>query len=58
MIFGIDSSSSRHFSNKPQNILVPGKDFIQKINNTTIYAEKVYSPNFTLYDKIFCLSLH
>ena len=35
-----------------------GKYFIRKINNTTIYAEKIYSPNFTLDDKIFCLSLH
>ena len=35
-----------------------GKDSIQIINNTTIYAEKTYSPNFTLDDKIFCLSLN
>ena len=37
--------------------MVLGKDLIQKINNTTVYAEKMYSPNFTLDDKIFCLSL-
>ena len=35
-----------------------GKDLIQKINNTTIYAEKLHSPSFTLDDKIVCLSLH
>ena len=58
IIFGVDLSSSRHCSSKTQNILVLGKDFIQKINNTTIYAEKMYSPNFTLDDKIFCLRLH
>ena len=57
IIFGVGSSSSIHSSNKTQNILVLGKDLIQKINNTTIYAEKMYSPNFTLDDKIFCLSL-
>ena len=48
IIFGVGSSSSIHSSNKTQNILVLGKDLIQKINNTTIYAEKMYSPNFTL----------
>ena len=29
-----------------------------KINDTTIYAEKMYSPNFAAHNKIFCLSLH
>ena len=44
--------------NKTQNILVLGKNFIQKINNTTIHAEKMYSPNFSVENKIFVLSLH
>ena len=35
-----------------------GKAFIQKINNTTIHAEKLYSPNFSVENKIFVLSLH
>ena len=35
-----------------------GKDFIQGINDTTIYAEKMYSINFTVYGKKVCLSLH
>ena len=35
-----------------------GNDFIQGINGTTIYAEKVYSTNFTVYGKKVCLSLH
>ena len=30
---------------------------MQKINNTK-NAEKMYSPNFTIDNKIFCLSLH
>ena len=40
------------------NILVLGKDFVQEINDTTIYAEKLYSINFTENNKKFCLSLH
>ena len=39
------------------NILVLGKAFIQKINNTTIHAEKMYSPNFSVENKMFVLSL-
>ena len=35
-----------------------GHGLIQKINNTTIYAEKMYSPNFSAENKAFCLSLH
>ena len=38
---------SVHANNKTRNILVLGKDFIQVIENTTIYAEKMYSINFT-----------
>ena len=34
------------------------KDFIQGIDSTTIYAEKIYSTNFTVDNKKFCLSLH
>ena len=58
IIFGADMSGSVHASNKTQNILVLGKAFIQKINNTTIHAEKMYSHNFTVENKIFVLSLH
>ena len=32
-------SSSSHANNKKHNIFVLGKDFIQEINGTTIYAE-------------------
>ena len=51
-------SRSVHASNKTQNVLALGKDFIQKINNTTIHAEKMYSPNFSVENKIFVLILH
>ena len=40
------------------NILVLGKGFIQGIDDTTIYAEKTYSINFTKTKRRFCLSLH
>ena len=40
------------------NSSVLGKDFIKRIDNTTIYTEKMYSTNFTIGNKKFCLSLH
>ena len=58
IIVGVDLSSSTHANNKKNNILVLGKDFVQGINGTTIYAEKMYSINFTESNKKFCLSLH
>ena len=58
IIFGADMSSSLHVNNKKINILVLGKDFVQGINGTTIYAAKLYSINFTENNKKFCLSLH
>ena len=45
-------SRSVHASNKTKNILVLGKAFIQQIYNTTIYAEKMYSPNFSVENEI------
>ena len=35
-----------------------GKDFIQGINDTTIYAEKLFHNNFTEFGVKFVLSLH
>ena len=58
IIFGADLSSSTHANNKTNNILVLGKDFIQEVNGTIIYAEKMYTPNFTVYGRKVCLSLH
>ena len=51
-------SSSAHANNKTRNILVLGKDYIQGIDNTKIYAEKIYSTNFTAANKKCRLSLH
>ena len=60
IIFGADlSSSSPHDNNKNNNILVLGKDFVQGINGTTIYAEKFYKISFTEKNKkiVFKLAL-
>ena len=57
MILGTDISSSVH-ANNTKNIFVLGKDFVQGLDNTTFYAEKLYSVNFTENDKKFCLSLY
>ena len=58
IIFGADMSSSVHANNKTKSILVLGKGFTQGLENTTIYAEKMYSINFTKTNTKFCLSLH
>ena len=58
IIFGADLSSSSHANNKTRNILGLGKDFIQGIDGTTMYAEKMYSSNFTADNKTSCLILH
>ena len=42
IILGADMSSSIHANNRTRNVLVLGKDFIQGLDNTTIYAEKLY----------------
>ena len=47
-----------HVNNETRSILVLGKGFIQGIDGTTIYAEKMHSTNFTVDNKRFCLSLH
>ena len=58
IIFGVNSSNSIHATNKTPNILILGQGLTQKVNNTTIYSGKMYSPNFSAENKIFCLSLH
>ena len=58
IVFGPGFGNSRHATNKTQCVLVLDHCLIQKINDTKIYAEKMYSPNFTVDNKILCLSLH
>ena len=58
LIFGVDESSLVHANNKANNIYVIGDLFVQGINDTTLYAEKVYSQNFSKASKKFVFSLH
>ena len=58
LIFGVDESSLVHANNKANNIYVMGDPFVQGINDTTLYAETIYSQNFTQPSKKFVLSLH
>ena len=50
-------SSSLHTDNKKKYILVLGRGPTQRLEST-LTAEKMYSINFTLTKKKFCLSLH
>ena len=50
-------SSSTHIDNKKKDILVLGKGPTQGLEHT-LTAEKMYSINFTVTNKKFCLSLH
>ena len=58
LIFGVDESSLIHANNKANNIYIMGDLFVQGINDTTLYAEKIYSQNFTQPSKKFVLRLH
>ena len=58
LIFGAGMSFSSHANNKANNIYVMGKDFVQGINGTTLYAEKEFHNNFTKSGVKFVLSLH
>ena len=51
-------SFSVHAANRANNIYVMGKEFIQGINDTTIYAEKLFHNNLTEHGVKFVLSLH
>ena len=50
-------SSSTHIDNRKKDISVLGKGLTQ-VWEHTITAEKIYSVNFTVTKKKFCLSLH
>ena len=53
LIFGVHEDSVIHANKKANNIFV-----MEGINDTTLYAEKMYSQNFTQPSKKFILSLH
>ena len=56
-IFGADMSSSIHIDNKKKDTLVLGRGPTQGLEST-LTPEKMYSINFTVTKKKFCLSLH
>ena len=58
LIFGVHENSVIHSNNKANNIFIMGDGFVHSINDTTLYAEKIYSQNFTAVNKKFALSLH
>ena len=57
LTFGVDMSFSTHIDNKKKDILVLGIGPTQGLEHT-LTAEKMYSINFTVTKKRFCLSLH
>ena len=58
MIFGADMSFSVHANTNTKFFLILGEGFSQGLEDATLYAEKMYSINFTAVKKKFCLSLH
>ena len=57
LIYGVHENSLTHVNNKANNIFVMCDGFVQGINDMTLYAEKIYSQNFTQPNKKFVLSL-
>ena len=57
LIFGANMSSSAHIDNKKKEILVLLIEPTEGLEHT-LTAEKIYSINFTLTRKKFCLSFH
>ena len=55
LIFGVHEISLVHANNKANNIYVMGDLFVQGINDTTLYAGKLYSQNFTAANKNVCI---
>ena len=57
IVYGVDMSFSVHVDKKKKDILILGKSPTQGLEHT-LAAEKMYSINFTVTKKKFCLSLH
>ena len=57
IIVGVDMSSPAHNDNKKNDLLILGKGPAKGLEHT-LTAEKMYSINFTVTKKKFCLSLH
>ena len=57
-MFGYNLTNSVHTNNRANSILVLGKSLLQGINGSALYAEHIFTPNITVTDKKFCLSLY
>ena len=57
IIFGVGMSFSAHINDNKKDILILGKGPTQKLEHT-LTAVKMYSINFTVTKKKFCLRLH
>ena len=53
LIVGVHENLVTHSNNKANNIYIIVDGFVQGINDTTLYAEKIYSQNFTAVNKRF-----
>ena len=51
-------NSSIHVDSKGKDILVLGKEPTQELGEHSLTAQKMYSINFTVTKKKFCLRLH
>ena len=54
LIFGVDMSFSVNATNRGNHIYVMGKEFVQGINDTTIYAEKAFTETLQTLVKKLC----
>ena len=54
LIFGVDMSFSVHAINRANHIYVMGTEFVQGINDTTIYAEKTFIETLQILVKNLC----
>ena len=58
IIFAADMSSSVHADKQKKDILILGERPTQRLDNTTLAAEKMYSISFTEHNETFCLRMH
>ena len=58
IIFAADMSSSVHADKQKKDILILGEGPTQRLDNTTLAAEKMYSISFTEHNETFCLRMH
>ena len=58
IIFSCDLSSSVHENNRANSVLTLAPNIVQKINDTTLYAENILKTICTVTNKTFVLSLH